>query len=215
MWCWRRLESPLDCKQIQPFHPKGNQSWVFTGRTDAEAETPVLLPPDAKNWLISKDPDAGQDWRQEEKGMTEVEMVGWHHRLDGHMFEQALGIVNGQGSLACCSPWGHKESDTTEQLNWKVYVKFRGPWRTWFPFIANLFDSHFCSIIFSNTPKCTCHLIRTECVHGEWGRPLLYRKISGYHLILMVEIILWQKCGKGVSGLLLLFTVAKLHYSVH
>ena len=84
LWCWRRLESPLDCKEIQPVHPKGNQSWIFTGRTDAEAETPILWPPDVKNWLIGKDPDAGKDWRQEEKGMTEDEMVGWHHRLDGH-----------------------------------------------------------------------------------------------------------------------------------
>ena len=118
LWCWRRLESPLDCKEIQPVHPKENQSWMFIGRTDGEAETPVLWPPDAKNWLIGKDPDAGKDWRQEEKGTTEDEMVWWHHQLDGHEFEQALGVGDGQGSLECCSPWGCKESDTTEQLNW-------------------------------------------------------------------------------------------------
>ena len=87
LWCWRRLESPLDCKEIQPVRPKGNQSWMFIGRTDAEAETPVLWPPDAKNWLIWKDPDTRKDWRQEEKGMTEDEMVGWYHRLNGHEFE--------------------------------------------------------------------------------------------------------------------------------
>ena len=95
--------------------PKGNQSWIFIGRTDAEAETPVLWPPDSKNWLTGKDPDAEKDWRQEEKGTTEEEMVGWHHWLNEHEFEQALGDGEGQGSLVSCSPWGHKESDRTEQ----------------------------------------------------------------------------------------------------
>ena len=114
----KTLESPLDCKEIQPVHSKGDQSWVFIGRTDAEAETLILWPPDAKNWLIWKDPDAGKDWRREEKGTTEDEMVGWHHRLDGHEFEQALRVGDGQGGLICCSPWDHKESDTTEWLNW-------------------------------------------------------------------------------------------------
>ena len=123
-WCFwtvvleKTLESPLDCKEIQPVHPKGDQSWVFIGRTDAEAESPILWPPDAKNWLIGKAPDAGKDWRREEKGTTEDEMVGWHHRLNGHEFEQALGVGDWQGSLACCSPWGYKESDTTEWLDW-------------------------------------------------------------------------------------------------
>ena len=123
-WCFwtvvleKTLESPLDCKEIQPVHPKGDQSWVFTGRTDAEAETPTLWPPDAKNWFIWKDPDAGKDWRQEQKGMTEDEMVGCHHRLNGYEFEQSLGVGDGQEGLASCSPWSHKESDTTEQLNW-------------------------------------------------------------------------------------------------
>ena len=91
------------CKDIKPVNPKGNESWIFIGRTDAKAETPILWPPDVKNWLIGKDPDAGKDWRQE-KGTTEDEMVGWHHRLNGHEFEQALGVGNGQGSLACCGP---------------------------------------------------------------------------------------------------------------
>ena len=98
--------------------PKGNQSWLFIGRTDAEAEAPILWPPDAKNWLIGEDPDAGKDWRWEEKRTTEDEMVGWHHRLDRHEFEQALGVGGGHGSLVCCSPWGQKESDPTEWLNW-------------------------------------------------------------------------------------------------
>ena len=122
-WFWtvvleKTLESPLDCKEIPPVHPKGNQSWIFIGRTDAEAETPIFWPPDVKNWLLGKDPDAGKDWGQEEKGTTEDEMVGWHHWLNGREFEQAPGVGDGQGSLACCSPWGRKESDTTEQLNW-------------------------------------------------------------------------------------------------
>ena len=111
-------ESPLDCQEIKLVNPKGNQSLIFIGRTDAEAETPILWPPDAKNWLTGKDPDPGKDWRQEEKGTTEDGMVGWHHQFDGHEFEQASGIEDGQGSLACCSPWGCKESDTTEQFNW-------------------------------------------------------------------------------------------------
>ena len=125
-WCFwtvvleKTLESPLDCKEIQPVHPKGNQSWIFIGRTDAEAETPIFWPPDLKNWLIWKDPDDGKDWRQEENRMTE-EMVGWHLRLNGHEFEQALGVGDGKGSLACCSPWGYKESDTTEWLNWIMF----------------------------------------------------------------------------------------------
>ena len=108
----------LNCKEIQPVHPKGDQSWVFIGRTDVEAETPILWPPDAKSWLIWKDPDAGKDWRWEEKGTTEDEMVGWHPRLNGHEFEWTPGVGDGQGGLVCCSSWCHKESDTTEWLNW-------------------------------------------------------------------------------------------------
>ena len=122
-WCFwtvvleKTLESSLDCKDIKSVSPKGNQSWILIGRTDAEAETPILWPPDVKNWLIGKDPDAGKDWRQEEKGMTEDEMVGWHHRHNGHEFEQAPGVGDGQGSLVCCSLWGCKELDTTEWLS--------------------------------------------------------------------------------------------------
>ena len=124
-WCFwtvvleKTLESSLDSKEIQPVNPKGNQSWILIGRTDAEAATSILWPPHVKNWLIGKDPDGDEkDWRWEEKGITEDEMVGWYHQLDGHEFEQATGVGDGQGSLACCSPWGCKESDTTEQLNW-------------------------------------------------------------------------------------------------
>ena len=113
---WESL--PLDCKENQPVHPKGNQSWIFIWRTDAEAEVPIFWPPDEKNWLIGKDPDAGNDWRQEKKGNTEDEIVRWHYWLDEHEFEQALGVGDGQGGLACCSPWCLKESYTTEWLNW-------------------------------------------------------------------------------------------------
>ena len=125
-WCFctvvleKTLESPLDCTEIQPLHPKGDQCWVFIGRTDVEAETPILWPPDVKSWLIRKYPDAGRDWGQEEKGTTEDEMVGWHHRLNAHGFGWTPGVGDGQGGLACCSSWGHKQtwlSDWTE-LNW-------------------------------------------------------------------------------------------------
>ena len=103
---------------IQPVHPKGDQSWVFIGRTDVEAETPILWPPDEKCWHIVKDPDAGKGWGQEEKWTTEDEMFGWHHRLNGHEFGWTLGLAGGQGCLVCCSSWGCKELDMTEQLNW-------------------------------------------------------------------------------------------------
>ena len=113
-------ERPLDCK-IKPVNPKGNQSWIFIGKTDAEAKTPILWPPDEKNWLIGKDPDAGKDWRQEEKGTAEDEMVGWHYGINGHEFEQALGVGDGQGSLVLCSRWSRKcwtyLSDWTDWLN--------------------------------------------------------------------------------------------------
>ena len=130
MWCWKGLESPLDCKEIKPVNPKGNQSWIFIGGINAKAESPILWPPDAKNWLNGKDPDAVKDWRQEEKGTTEEEMIGWHDQLDGHEFEQAPGVGNGQESLACCSPWGPKESDMTERLNWLTDMgeEFGGEW---------------------------------------------------------------------------------------
>ena len=126
-WCFwtvvleKTLESPLDCKEIKPVKLKGNQSWIFIGRTDAEAESPIIWPPDVKNWLTGKDPYGWKDWRQEEKGVTEDEMVGWHHGLNLHEFEEALGVGEGQGSLVCCSPWGHKELDMTERVNWTQF----------------------------------------------------------------------------------------------
>ena len=123
-WCFwtvvleKTLESPWTARWSNLVHPKGDQSWVFVGRTDVEAETSILCPPDGKSYLIWKDPDAGKDWRREEKGTTEDEMAGWHHRLNGHGFVWTLGVGDGQGGLACCGSFGHKESDTTEQLNW-------------------------------------------------------------------------------------------------
>ena len=140
-WCFwtvvleKTLESPLDCKEIQPVNPKGNQSWIFLGRTDVEAETPVLWLPDVKNWLVGKDPDVGKDWREEEKGMTEDEMVGWYYRLDGHESKQSLGVGDRQGGLEYCSPWGHNMSDTTEQLD--------------FPFLSHDWRNH----VFSYTSR--------------------------------------------------------------
>ena len=132
-WCFwpvvleKTLESPLDCKEIQPVHSEGDQPWDFFGRNDAKAETPVLWLPHAKSWLIGKDSDAGRDWGHEEKGMTEDEMAGWHHRLDGREFEWTPGDGDGQGALACCSSWRCKESDTTEwlnltELNWLCFL---------------------------------------------------------------------------------------------
>ena len=133
----KTLESPLDCKEIQPVHPKGNQSWIFTGKTDAEAETPILWPPDAKNWPIWKDPDAGKIWMQEEKGMSEDDMVGWHHQLNGHEFEYILGVGDVHRGLACCSPWGCKKLDRTEWLNWAdwLYINNVSCSRTCFSFL--------------------------------------------------------------------------------
>ena len=145
VWLWRKLSDEelmlLNCdvgkdswvslglQGDQPVHSKGDQSWVFFGRNDAKAETPVLWPPHVKSWLIGKDPDAGRDWGQEEKGTPEDEMAGWHHWLDGHEFEWTPGVGDGQGVLECCDSWGHKESDTTEWLNWtelNSYLQFIG-----------------------------------------------------------------------------------------
>ena len=143
-WCFwtvvleRTLKSPLDCKKIKPVNPKRNQSGLFIGRTDGEAEAPILWPPDVKNWLIKKDPDAGKDWRQE-KGRPEDEMVRWHHRLDGHEFEQALGVGDGLGSLVCCSLWGHKESDRAEELNWTEGTRGSTVSALWIALTSGLF----------------------------------------------------------------------------
>ena len=151
-WCFwtvvleKTLESPLDCKEIKPAHPKGNQSWIFIGRTDAEAETPVLWPPDANSWHIGKDPDAGQDWRQEEKGMTEDEMAGWHHRLDGHEFEQALGVGDGQGGLACCMQSVGSQSQTRLsgwiELVMNYNLLYPSLTRVWITFYTGVYKAH-------------------------------------------------------------------------
>ena len=135
----------LGLKEIQPVHPKGDQSWVFIGRTDFEAETPILWRPDVKSWLIWKDPDAGKDWGQEEKGITEDEMVGWHHRLNEHGFGWTPGAGDGQGGLACCSSWGYKESDTTEQMNQNEL--FNGP-------ILTSIHDHWKNHSFDNIKLC-------------------------------------------------------------
>ena len=116
VWCWRRLESPLDCKEIQPVHSKGDQAWVFIGRTDTKAETPVLWPPHVKSWLIGKDSEAGRDSGQEEKGTTEDEMAGWHHWLDAHEFRWTPGVGDEQGGLECYSSWDHKVGH--DWVNW-------------------------------------------------------------------------------------------------
>ena len=133
-WCFwtvvseKTFESPLDCKEITPVNPKANQSWIFIGRTNAEAEAPKFWPPDVKSQLVRKEPDAVKEWKQEEKGTTEDEMDGWHHQLNGHEFEQALGDGEGQGTLGCCSPWVCKELDMTEQLNNKYKQWTSGSW---------------------------------------------------------------------------------------
>ena len=119
LWCWRRLLSLLDCREIKPVNPKGSQSWIFIGRIDAKA--PIFWPLDAKNWLIEKDLDVGKDWRQEQKWVTENEMVGWYHLLDGHEFEQAPGVGDGQGSLVCCSPWVCRVGHYGVTELWTVY----------------------------------------------------------------------------------------------
>ena len=118
----KTLEGPLDSKEIKLVIPKGNQPWMFIGRTDAETEASILWLPDVKSWLIGKSPKVRKDWGQEEKGVTEDEMVGWHHRLNGHEFEQTLGENEGEGGLECCSPWGHKKSDTIEWMSNNKWV---------------------------------------------------------------------------------------------
>ena len=160
-WCFwtvmleKTLESPLDCSNIQPVHL--NQSWIFIARTYVEAETPIIWPPDAKKWLIWKDPDVVTDWRQEEKGTTEDEMVGWHHWLNGHGFGRTPGVGDGQGGLACCSSWDRKELDTTEQLNWTE------PWE-----ISRLSRTLWTEILFSNLAV-TKQLLHAQPLAGCWG----------------------------------------------
>ena len=138
----KTLESPLDCKEIQPVPPKGDKSWVFIGRTDVEAEIPILWPPDVKSWLIGKDPDSGKDWGQEEKEMTEEKMVGWHHQLNGHEFGRTLAVGDGQGGLECWGSWGRKELDLTEWLNWTELMQLLFQ-------LNNLFDHQLFGLPFA------------------------------------------------------------------
>ena len=183
-WCFwtvvleKTLESPLDCKEIQPVHSKGDQSWVFFGRTDVKAETPVLWPPHAKSWLILKDSDAGRDWGQEEKGTTEDEMAGWHHLLDGCEFEWTLGVGDGQRGLACCNSWGGKESDTTEwtELNWNLINRNK------LNSVSNDYHSHIEKI----------PTIRALTVHPHWD--IFQRKILTFfkNNVSGFTIIIWN-----------------------
>ena len=159
------LESPLDCKEIQPVHPKGNQSWVFIGTTDVEAETPILWLPHATSWLIGKDPDAGRDWEQEEKGTTEDEMAGWHHWLDGREFEWTPGVDDGQGDLACCDSWSCKELDMTEWLNWTED-------HVWVSQVALVVKNLPANVGDRRDMGLACGSGR--CPGGEYGHPLQY-----------------------------------------
>ena len=183
-WCFwtvvleKTFESPLYCK-IKPVNTKGNQSWVFFGRTDAEAETPILWTPDVKNWLIGKDPDAGKDWRQEKKEPTEDEIVEWHHWLNGHEFEQAPIVGDGQGSLVCYSPWSQKESDMTEQLNLETelgsycsvgLIQFRGElWSEIFPELYLTWDNA--------VSVCILHNIQSFDIGFPWRKDTSLKRI--------------------------------------
>ena len=180
----KTLESPLDCKEIQPVHPEGNQSWIFIGRTDAEAEAPILWPHDVKNWLIGKGPDAGKDWGQEEKRGTEHKMVGWYHWLNAHELGQTLGDSEGQGSLAFCSPRGRKESDTTERLNWidlQYYISFRYTVQQLFWYFYTLQKDHHnvlfkISLVFPGGPmvkNLPCNAGDTSSISGHEDPPCL------------------------------------------
>ena len=180
-WCFwtvvleKTLESPVDRKEIQPVHPKGDQSWIFIGRTDAEAESPKLWLPDVKNWLIWKDPDAGKDWRQEEKGTTEDELVGWPHWLDGHdEFAQALGVGDEQGSLACSSLWIHKESDTLS--SW-----------TDLPVAIALWVRVCTSDILCTSPE--CFTVYSSSIHHKMNSsPFPTKLLHDYHCLRHISI---------------------------
>ena len=161
-WCFwtvlleKTLDHPLDCKEIQAVHPKGNQSWMFTGRTDAEAETPIFCPPHATSWVIWKDPDVGKDWEHEEKGMIEDEMFGWHHRLSGHEFVWTPLVGDGQGVLARWGSWAHKDWDTTEWLNWTEVVeysfRFLSTFFFWFSLSFFFFDGQYICFSLEDIP---------------------------------------------------------------
>ena len=185
----KTLENPLDCKKIQPVYPKGDQSWAFIGRTDAVAETPVLWPPDSKNWLIGKDLDAGKDWRQEEKGTAEDEMVGWHHWLNEPEFEQAPGTGDRQGSLACCGPWGHKELDMTEGLSWTDWCLLEFPGLLLISKSNNV-TQRFRKLGWRNHAQ---NMVSENSEHLFWWSP--GRKISGTQNGLLWKLqdwVLWE-----------------------
>ena len=191
-WCFwtvvleKTLESPFDCRKIQPVHSEGHQPWVFFGRNDAKAETPVLWPPHAKSWLIGKDSDAGRDWGQEEKGTTEDEMAGWHHWLNGRESEWTLGVGDGQGGLVCCNSWGRKESDTTEQLNWTELL-YRILLFSVKPQHESAIGIHisapFWSSLPSPSPSHPSRLIQSPCLSflnctaNSWWLPILHMVI--------------------------------------
>ena len=186
-WCFwtvvleKTLESLLACKEIQPVHSEGDQPWDFFGRKDAKAEIPVLWPPHAKSWLIGKDSDAGRDWGQEEKGMTENEMAGWHHWLDGCESEWTPGVGDGQRRLACCDSWGRKESDTTERLNWTEMRKGRKLKRS-LQMIYFYFPLYIYTRIYTHCIFCCCLVSKSSLT------PMDYRACH----FLLQEIFLTQ-----------------------
>ena len=211
-WCFwtvvleKTLESPLDCKEIQPIHPKGDQPWVFIGRTDAEPEIPILWPPDVKSWLIGKDPDAVKDLRWEEKGMTEDEMIVWHSWLNGYEPEQTPGVSGGHGGLACCSPWGHKESDMTEQLNWLTeWMNGLVVFTTFFNLIQNFIlrsswwatlSSHF--FFFFADCRELLHLGCKECNQSHFGIGHLMLSLCRLFSYVVGRVcLLWPACSLG------------------
>ena len=185
----KTLESPLDCKKIQLVHPKGKQSWIFTGRIDAEAEVPILWPPDANNWLLGKDPDAGKDWRQEEKGTTEDEMAGWHHQLNRHEFGWSPGVGYGQGDLACCSLWAAKIGrDWVTELNWMTKVTHYFPTEKsclFFMSWVNLSTIRLCLDIFAGLVAFSSQLTSHYLIMGSEISIQLY-------LGILAPVILWR-----------------------
>jgi len=182
----KTLESPLDCKEVQPVHSKRVQSWVFFGKNDAKAETPVLWPPHAKSWLIGKDSDAGRDWGQEEKGTTEDEMAGWHHRLNGSEFEWTPRDGDGQGGLTCCNSWGCKESDTTEWLNWTELSLPLICCSSVLQSCPTLFDPMECSMpgfpVLHHLPELAQTHVHRVCDAIQSSHPLLSPSIPDFNL---------------------------------
>ena len=187
----KTLESPLDCKEIQPVHSEGDQPWNFFGRNDAKVETPVLWPPHAKSWLVGKDSDAGRDWGPEEKGMTEDEMAGWHHWLDGCESGWTPGVGDGQGGLACCDLWGHKESDMTEWLNWTelncpgIIKKCGKACHSWFDSPTSFFYSNFRNTLFAHLLMLLPHDRNSSFMYVLYH---CYSPITGKHLIVLLCI---------------------------